>query len=446
MLEILEKLILNKKSEFFHDLKEIIDIPSVNEDSLDYPFGENIDKVLKKTLSICERLGFKTYYNKYYGYAEIGNGEDLIGILGHLDVVPAGNLDDWENNPFDMTIKDEYVYGRGVQDDKGPLLASIYAIKILDELGYKFNKRIRIIFGTDEELLWRGIQKYKENEEIPYISFTPDSKFPLVYAEKGLLQLKIYSEEKSDIKIVGGNALNSVPDKIEYDKDIDKLKEEMNKLGYEYLIKDKKIIVLGKSAHAKDTEKGINAIERLLIALKNIGYSSNLINFIVNEIGEDPYARKIFGECKDDDSGYLKFNIGKINIDSDYQEIGVDIRIPVTVKKDYVIEKIKEKINQYNIKCEEIDWLQPVYFSKEHFLYKILLETYREETKDFESEPISSGGATYARALDNCIAFGATFPNGISTEHKPNERVKIEDLINSIKIYAKAIYKLCEEV
>ncbi|MBM7559663.1 Sapep family Mn(2+)-dependent dipeptidase [Marinitoga litoralis] len=445
MIEKLDDLIINKKSEFFHDLKEIIDIPSVNSESGEYPFGENIDKVLKKTLSICEKLGFKTYYNKYYGYAEIGEGEELVGVLGHLDVVPAGNLGDWETEPFNMIIKDGYVYGRGVQDDKGPLLASIYAIKLLDEIGYKFKKRIRVIFGTDEELLWRGIEKYKENEEIPKISFTPDSKFPLVYAEKGLLQLKIYSEEQSHLKLIGGNALNSVPDEIEIDNN-DKLKDEMDKLGYEYLIRNGKIVVLGKSAHAKDTEKGINAIERILIALKNIGQTSNLINFVVNEIGEDPYARKIFDECKDEDSGYLKFNIGKINIDSNYQEIGVDIRIPVTIKKEFVLEKLREKTNKYNLKIEEIDWLQPVYFSKEHFLYKILLETYREETKDFTSKPISSGGATYARALDNCIAFGATFPNGESTEHKPNEKAKVEDLIKSIKIYAKAIYKICEEV
>lgn len=445
MIEKLDDLIINKKSEFFHDLKEIIDIPSVNSESGEYPFGENIDKVLKKTLSICEKLGFKTYYNKYYGYAEIGEGEELVGVLGHLDVVPAGNLGDWETEPFNMIIKDGYVYGRGVQDDKGPLLASIYAIKLLDEIGYKFKKRIRVIFGTDEELLWRGIEKYKENEEIPKISFTPDSKFPLVYAEKGLLQLKIYSEEQSHLKLIGGNALNSVPDEIEIDN-IDKLKDEMDKLGYEYLIRNGKIVVLGKSAHAKDTEKGINAIERILIALKNIGQTSNLINFVVNEIGEDPYARKIFDECKDEDSGYLKFNIGKINIDRNYQEIGVDIRIPVTIKKEFVLEKLREKTNKYNLKIEEIDWLQPVYFSKEHFLYKILLETYREETKDFTSKPISSGGATYARALDNCIAFGATFPNGESTEHKPNEKAKVEDLIKSIKIYAKAIYKICEEV
>jgi predicted dipeptidase len=445
MIEKLDDLIINKKSEFFHDLKEIIDIPSVNSESGEYPFGENIDKVLKKTLSICEKLGFKTYYNKYYGYAEIGEGEELVGVLGHLDVVPAGNLGDWETEPFNMIIKDGYVYGRGVQDDKGPLLASIYAIKLLDEIGYKFKKRIRVIFGTDEELLWRGIEKYKENEEIPKISFTPDSKFPLVYAEKGLLQLKIYSEEQSHLKLIGGNALNSVPDEIEIDN-IDKLKDEMDKLGYEYLIRNGKIVVLGKSTHAKDTEKGINAIERILIALKNIGQTSNLINFVVNEIGEDPYARKIFDECKDEDSGYLKFNIGKINIDRNYQEIGVDIRIPVTIKKEFVLEKLREKTNKYNLKIEEIDWLQPVYFSKEHFLYKILLETYREETKDFTSKPISSGGATYARALDNCIAFGATFPNGESTEHKPNEKAKVEDLIKSIKIYAKAIYKICEEV
>ncbi|AEX86281.1 dipeptidase, putative [Marinitoga piezophila KA3] len=448
MLENIEKLISANKSDFIHDLEEVIKIPSVNEEeSEEFPFGKNIDNVLKKTLEICERMGFKTFYNPYYGYAEIGEGKELIGVLGHLDVVPAGDLNNWETDPFSLEIKDGILYGRGVQDDKGPMLAAIYAVKILKDMGYEFKKRIRFIFGTDEELLWRGIEKYKEKEEIPTISFTPDSQFPLVYAEKGLLQLKISGNEKCDLNISGGSALNAVPDEMEYSgKDQEKLQNELEDAGYEYTVKNGKLVVLGKSAHAKDTEKGVNAIIRLIITLNKIGYRSNMIDFIVNEVGEDPYATKIFGECKDEDSGYLKFNIGKIEFKGNKQEIGVDIRIPVTVEKEFVMEKLKEKAQKYNLIIEEIDWLAPVYFSKEHFLYQILLNTYREETGDYKSLPISSGGATYARALKNCIAFGATFPDSAKTEHQPNESIKLDDLLKAIKIYAKAIYKICEEV
>src|SRR6056297_2030794 len=90
------------KKDLIKDLKSLINIPSVLDESDDqFPFGENINKALKKMLEISERLGFKTFYNKYYGYAEIGSGEEMIGVLGHVDVVPAGDLDQWETNPFE---------------------------------------------------------------------------------------------------------------------------------------------------------------------------------------------------------------------------------------------------------------------------------------------------------------------------------------------------------
>lgn len=433
------------QEDLIKSIKELVSIPSViSEDSSRFPFGENIDSALKKALKICESLGFKTYYNPegYYGYAEIGQGKELVGILGHLDVVPPGALSAWEIPPFDPQIKDGKLYGRGTQDDKGPTLTALYAAKALMNLGVAFNKRLRFIFGTDEENLWRDMKKYIEKEEKPTIGFTPDSTFPLIYAEKGLLQIVLEGKNESNISLEGGNAFNSVPDNIIYTGEKqEELKSKLDELKYKYETVDSGIKVIGKSAHAQVTEKGINAICRLAIAMKGIGISTKVIDFIANEVGENPFAEKIFGNCEDADSGKLKFNIGKISL-KESESLSIDIRIPVTADKKDIVDKVKKVAFKYGLSYKEHDWLKSIYIPKDHFLVHTLMSVYQDVTNDMESSPISSGGATYARAIDNCVAFGAVFPGRVKTEHQPNEHIILEDIFKAMEIYAKAIYKL----
>ncbi len=441
----LKKELVDLQDDLVEAIKDLVEIPSiVDETSKDYPFGENIDKTLKKTLELCEEMGFRTYYDPegYYGYAEIGQGEELIGILGHLDVVPIGSIDDWKFNPFKPIIEDGKLYGRGVQDDKGPTLTALFAAKALFNLGVTFNKRVRFIFGTDEETLWRDMKMYMAKEEKPAMGFTPDSTFPLIYAEKGLLQVTLEGKNETQLILEGGNALNSVPDSIVYTGDRqEELKAKLVELGYEYKSVIEGVKVIGKSVHAQATEEGINAINRLFIALKEIGFTSKALDFIYNEVKEDPYATGIFGECQDEESGKLKFNIGKISLNKQ-EVLSIDIRIPVTIDKDEVVNKLSTVASKYGLIYKEYDWLKSIYIPKDHFLIKTLIEVYQEVTKDMISQPIASGGATYARAIDNCVAYGAMFPTSTKTEHQPNEHIVLEDLYMAMEIYAKAIYKL----
>ena len=141
----------------------------------------------------------------------------MLGIVGHLDVVPPGKLSDWLRDPFDPAEKDGTLYGRGSQDDKGPVVASLFAVKALLDAGVKFNKRVRFIFGADEETLWRCINRYKEKEETPTMGFSPDARFPLIYAEKGLLQFTLEGKNQTDLRFSGGSAFNAVPDAMFYD-------------------------------------------------------------------------------------------------------------------------------------------------------------------------------------------------------------------------------------
>ncbi|WP_425446441.1 dipeptidase PepV [Dethiothermospora halolimnae] len=436
----------NMKDQLLSSLAEVVKIPSVKaEGNENYPFGEEIDKSLVKTLDICKNLGFTTYYGDgYYGYAETGEGDEMLAILGHLDVVPAGEEDNWNYPPFGAVIEDGRMYGRGTQDDKGPMLACIYAVKALLNTGFKPNKRIRFIFGTDEENLWGGITKYMENEEVPSFGFTPDSDFPMIYAEKGLLQLHLKSSNNSEITLKGGNAFNAVPDRIIYDDiKLDELEVELKNLGFDYKKENKSIIVYGKGAHASKPNHGINAISRLCIALNNMGVKSDAVRFIAEVIGEDYNGKNIFGNCEDEPSGKITINIGKINVTNNGDEISVDIRIPVTKDKEKVVGDLKEKAKKYNLEYKEFDYLDSLYVPKDHFLIKTLRKVYEKET-GLNSEPISTGGGTYARSMDNCVAFGPIFPGQEKVEHQANEYVEIEKLIETAKIYAAAIHELAK--
>lgn len=234
-MKIIKEKIESNFNDFVADLQSVIKIPSVyEEDNSKYPFGKNIDDALKEMLSIAEKLGLKTYCdpNGYYGYAEYGSGEEMVGVLGHIDVVPAGDLKKWNTNPFDPVIVDGKLFGRGTQDDKGPTLAAMYAFKALLDSNATINKKIRFIYGTDEENLWKGINEYNKKEKILHYGFTPDASFPLIYAEKGLLQVDLVAKNETDIRLKGGDAYNSVPSNVSYEsKNPQKLEEGSSKFG-----------------------------------------------------------------------------------------------------------------------------------------------------------------------------------------------------------------------
>lgn len=433
----------NNFSEFLNNLDRVVSIPSYyQEDSTKYPFGENIQKVLEEMIDICKELGFRTYIDSegYYGYAEIGSGEKLVGVLGHLDVVPPGDLSKWENEPFKPVIKDGKYYGRGAQDDKGPTLAAIYALKTLLDCGFKLKYRVRFIFGTDEENLWRDMPKYVENEEIPTVGFTPDSKFPLIYSEKGLLQCKLIAKNESGLVFKGGDAFNSVPSNIIVPKN-EELMKVLLELNYEFKDKDEVIEIVGKSVHAQVAETGINAINRYMHALTKLGKETKSGKFITeNLIGYD-FAEPIFELVKDEHSGELKFNVGKIEFTEENEILMIDMRIPVTYDKEKIVETLSRKAKEYGFEYIQHDYLKSIYVPLDSELITTLMSAYQEITGDMESQPVASGGATYARAMNNCVAFGCVLPGSPKTEHQPNEYIILDDIKKAMKIYMKAFEK-----
>lgn len=442
------KNIVNENSkDMIESIKAAVRINSVmDEDTAteSMPFGKGVDESLRKTLEIAESLGFKTVYKDgYYGYAEIGEGEELIGILGHIDVVPIGDESKWKFPPFSATEEDGYIYGRGTQDDKGPTIAAMYAVKALLDAGVKFGKRVRFIIGGDEENLWRCIAKYTENgEEIPSMGFTPDSSFPVTNAEKSLVQFYLRGNGSKEINLNISGALNAVPGVANYTgKLADKLTEKLDELKFDYEKDGESVTVIGKRVHAASADKGVNAIERLCKALYEIGVEDDVVRFVAEL--SDSVGSKILPNCIDDVSGTLTLNLGELIINEKESKIGFDSRVPVKFTIEDLEDAVKEKAANYGLEFEEFDRLKSLYVPADSELIKTLVSVYEEET-GLEGTPKSSGGATYAKALDNCVAFGAMFPFDEKTEHQENERVNIKNMIKATEIYALSVYRLLE--
>lgn len=235
-------------------LERLISVPSYNQPAEEgAPFGKGIRNAFDEMMKICDELSFKTYEDPdgYYGYAEVGSGDKIFGVICHLDTVPAGDLGKWKHNPFKGTVINDAVYGRGSQDDKGPGIAALYAVKALMDQGYHFNQRIRFIYGTDEEILWRGIAEYNKKEAPIDSGISPDAEFPLIYAEKGLQQSYLVGPGTDQLKLNLKNAFNAVPDSAVYDgPKQDEVKVALDKHGFEYTSDDNSITVIGKSVHA----------------------------------------------------------------------------------------------------------------------------------------------------------------------------------------------------
>ncbi|MBY5033952.1 dipeptidase [Streptococcus gallolyticus] len=432
------------KAEVVTAIKEIVAIPSVcQEGENGTPFGQAIQDVLEHTLKLTESLGYTTYLDPqgYYGYADLGQGEETLAILCHLDVVPAGDLEKWESDPFEAVVREGKLYGRGVQDDKGPTMLALYAVKALVEAGVTFNKRIRFIFGTDEETLWRCLNRYNELEETATMGFAPDSSFPLTYAEKGLLQAKLVGSGVKDLVLEAGQAYNVVPAKASYSGAwLDDVVAELDSLGFDYEKTADSVTVLGLSKHSKDAAKGINAIIRLAKALLTCT-DHPALQFIAQAVGEDATGASLFGPVEDEPSGKLSFNIAGITLTEEKSEIRLDIRIPVLADKDELVAILTEKAAAYQLVYEEFDYLKPLYVPLDSQLVSTLVSVYQDKTGDMTPAK-SSGGATFARTMPNCVAFGACFPTTPQTEHQENEHAPLEDLYRAMDIYAEAIYRL----
>ena len=426
------------KAEMIAAISRLVEIPSVFAESSEYPFGAAVDHCLDVALAMMAGLGFRTFKapDGMYGYAEIGEGE-LFGVLCHLDVVQARREDGWEHDPFRPMVQGDWLCGRGTQDDKGPSVAAIYALKSLLDEGHKLNKRVRFIFGIDEETMWDSIHAYCDREERPVSGFVPDSPFPLTYAEKGLLQLQIRSGKGFALPCRGGDSMNAVSAHAECPHD-PAVERALRELEFAFHMDGDTVCVEGLTAHAKNPWKGVNANLHLLRALRQAGYEHDAITFACDMLDVKFRFEGFSQEDLSDFSDPVTVNLGKFSLDEQGAVLGIDLRLPVTCEKETILALVREKAAACHMTVEEFDWLRPIHVPLDSPLVNKLLQAYREVTGDAKTEPYISAGATFARAFDNCVAFGANMPHSPTSEHQPNERISIIKLMQATEVYRRA--------
>jgi succinyl-diaminopimelate desuccinylase len=445
------------------DLKKLIAVKSVRgETKKDAPFGEGPKKVLEIALDIAKGMGFEVKnVDNYAGHVQFGENGKLYAVLGHLDVVPEG--EGWETDPYELNIKDGFLVGRGVADNKGPSLGALYALRIVKELGIEPKNTVRVIFGTNEESGFGCMQYYFQKEPYPDVAIVPDATFPLIYAEKGIinytfkLKLKTGNYHTRILEFKGGTASNVVPQVCEVKIETEKVSE------IEYVLKNFKpqngsniewklsgnifeIKTIGKPAHASTPQLGINAIGAMLEFLNYLDLEEdwkNAIGILYNKLGKDYRGEGLGISGRNGISGELTCNLGVLSFEDDCLKAVINIRYPIFYNSDMMTFQIKEAMKPFEVEVGKDS--KPLYVPKESELVQMLLKVYREITGDYTSEPLTMGGGTYARAVPYGVAFGAGFPDDPDSHvHQANERIKLDSILKFIKIYAIVMYRFLE--
>lgn len=433
-LELLKKLI---------SFKTVLNEYNPNSDS---PFGEENKKALEYLLAKAKADGFTVKnVDNYAGHIEFGSGEEILGVLAHLDVVPVNEVE-WDSNPFELSIRDNKMFARGSIDDKGPLVSAYIALKILKDSGFVPNKRIRLIVGCDEESGSRCLHHYFKIEEKPQIGFSPDAEFPLIYGEKGMLSYDICGVEDVISEFNCGDRYNIVPSKAECRLNI-KLENEYNeflkKNNYNGEYKDGRYIAYGLAAHAMCPQNGVNAAYILFEFLSEYT-SSKLARFVKEYFIGDVHGKKLGYDYYDEDMKELTSNLAVVKLSDSKFKIGVNCRVPVNEQFKVIEDCVKECASKYNYEFKNLGSSPRHFVSPNSVLVKTLMECYQEVTNDYESKPITIGGGTYAREIGNAVAFGPVFIGREDVCHIANEYMYEEDFYNSMKIYMRAMYKLCK--
>jgi len=471
-----EKFLEHNKDEMIFALQQAVQVNSeegesfIGEKGRIYPFGQGVQQSLELVLKMGRDLGFEVKnVDNYGGHIDFsGTGDKIMGILGHLDVVPAGN--DWSHDPYGGEIIDGKLYGRGTTDDKGPVISCLYAMKALKDAGYVPNATIRLILGLDEETNWKGIEHYFAKEKRPDYGFTPDGEFPLINGEKGLLVFNLAKkfanttvEGLSLRSLKGGIAPNSVADSAravvnspkpeQYEEIKEKIAAYRSLTGYKInckgVGKSLEITTTGVAAHGAKPEKGLNAISVMMDFLGGLNFVNedlnDFIGFYNKHIGFCTNGDSLGIGLKDEPSGELTLNVGMVEFTKGAGKLVINVRYPVTFSDKDVYEPLDPILTRYNIGLIKEMHKVPVYIDRNNPMVKTLMDIYRKHTGDTESEPLVIGGGTYAKATPGILAFGALFPGDEDLMHQKDECIDFDRFMQMTKIYAEAIYKLSSE-
>lgn len=434
------------RENFISDLRGLVNIDSTfADDKSNKPYGQGNADALDYMMNKCTDAGLECRNIDYYCMdATIGEGKEVAASLSHLDIVPVG--EGWLHTPLGGEVIGSLMYGRGTLDDKGPLMASLYAVSALIAADAKLNRKVRLIFGCDEERGMSDLHYYLKKCKAPDYAFSPDASFPAVYAEKTVINGKYKTNIKDETivkKIFGGTRSNVVPESAT---------AIVSRIGTfsndpDIVIKDKdgmyEITAAGMSAHASTPEKGRSAFMILFRYLMRTLPSGDAYKKITEQLYNSfnfTNGTRLKIDCSDEPTGPLTINLGVIKGDKNSFECIIDIRHPITLSHDLTYKKLLYALSGF--KFAEYKCSVGLFLPKNHTLIKILQNVYAEVTGD-KTEPKSMGGGTYARTLPCAAAFGPVFPDSKSRgAHMADECADIDELLSAARIYAHCLYEL----
>lgn len=453
-----------RKDDFLKDLFTLLRIDSVRDDAkatAEAPVGPGPKEALEVFLEMGKRDGFSVKnFSNLAGHMEYGEGDEILGVLAHVDVVPVGT--GWDTHPFEPILKDGRVYARGASDDKGPGMAAYYALKIVRDLGLPVTKKIRFILGTDEESGWQCMEHYLSVEQHPDFGFSPDAEFPIINGEKGnvtaYLDFAGTNEAGKDqlLSFEAGLRENMVPQDAVAVVESDRADEFSAAFGD--FIKDlpvkgsvsvegnrATIEVVGKAAHGSQPASGINAATYLATFLNTLSFGGDAKEFVAvtdRYLHDDPKGEKLHVAHEDDVMGELSSNPGVFSFKAETGgRIAVNMRFPKGTSGEIIADTLTKTLADNNVTIVVGEAKEPHYVSPEDPLVKTLLDVYERQTGLKGHEQVIGGG-TYGRLMKRGVAYGAMFPTSIDTMHQANEFMALDDLMNAMAIYAEAIYEL----
>lgn len=463
--------------ELIQDLLQFLAIPSVLDPTtatIQQPFGIGIDMALAYLVDLATRDGFNVerVADNMVVVVDYGpsDADETVGVLSHVDVVP-GNSAAWRMTlPFSPKIVGNKIYARGAHDMKVDLLASYYALRQLKDSGFWPKRKIRLIFGSDEESDWRDMKTYLEQVGEPTLGFSPDGAFPIVPGEKGVQTIvikfsgnKIFNDQLFQlIKFESGDRDNVVPGVA---KAIVRLPEwaDINKFlaQFEQYVKNVPVItgigqyddgyilltLYGKSAHGAYPEDGLNAgtyLAHFLDQFEFNGQAHAFIEFLGHGNHQSVFGEKLGLVFHDDIMGDLTMNIGQMHY---YHNAGSEIRIqfrfPIGITETAILTQVQRHIGSLNAKIfkESQFGNAPHMVDLKDPIVDALEEVYAEHTHTQKMYKISNGGS-YARLLKRGVAFGGQFPDVEVTSHQPDEYALVSHIPKTQAIFAHALYEI----
>ena len=441
--------IMQYKEDIIADLTELIAIKSISGTQGAY---EALEWIMKK----AESFGLKAErVSDLSCHIELGEGGKLCGVLSHLDVVPEGN--NWNSLPFELSVGDGYMYGRGIADDKGAALITLYCLRALKESGVAGKNTLRAIYGIDEERGMHDMDQYFEKEPVPDLSFTPDSEYGICSYEKGILQLELYADTHDGTTLTqlhSGKAVNAVPDTAyalldcteNEDHQLARLADaKPGSFEIYYTIDGLMVLSRGKAAHGSTPEKGFNAATALIDLLTsnfNVLTLGSIPTFISHYIGMDSDGVMLGIKMRDKESGDLSVNVGTVHIDEGYATCTMDVRYPVTADGGEILWKIQENAKRERLHVKVLDHNPPLNVDKDSDIVRLLAESY-ENVMGEKPVLYSTGGGTYARKLGGKgVAFGPVFPGEEANMHNANECLSVDKYFKHAQICLESMYNL----